>query len=100
MLLLLLLTLLMPHGGQVAFMRKVSIPHACWWYSRALSLLCRCCHPCAQAAFMSYVFGGAGEYTGRDLGAAHRKLIRDKGMNEHHFNLVAGAWGGGEVDGA
>ncbi len=44
---------------------------------------------------MSYVFGGAGEYTGRDLGAAHRKLIREKGLNEHHFNLVAGGGGGG-----
>lgn len=46
-----------------------------------------------QASFMSYVFGGPTQYEGRDLGAAHRKLIREKGMTERHFHLVAGGWG-------
>ncbi|KAG2447618.1 hypothetical protein HYH02_007537 [Chlamydomonas schloesseri] len=43
-----------------------------------------------QQAFMTYVFGGAKGYTGRDLAAAHRRLIRDKGLKEEHFDLVAG----------
>ncbi len=42
---------------------------------------------------MSYVFGGPTQYEGRDLGAAHRKLIREKGMAERHFCMVAGGWG-------
>nr|4XDI_A Chain A, Chlamydomonas reinhardtii THB1 [Chlamydomonas reinhardtii]4XDI_B Chain B, Chlamydomonas reinhardtii THB1 [Chlamydomonas reinhardtii]6CII_A Chain A, Chlamydomonas reinhardtii THB1 [Chlamydomonas reinhardtii] len=42
-----------------------------------------------QVAFMTYVFGGSGAYEGRDLGASHRRLIREQGMNHHHFDLVA-----------
>ncbi|KAG2447616.1 hypothetical protein HYH02_007535 [Chlamydomonas schloesseri] len=43
-----------------------------------------------QVAFMTYVFGGSGAYEGRDLGASHRRLIREQGMTHHHFDLVAG----------
>ncbi|KAG2494239.1 hypothetical protein HYH03_007596 [Edaphochlamys debaryana] len=43
-----------------------------------------------QVAFMTYVFGGAGAYQGRDLAAAHRRLILEKGLEEEHFDLVAG----------
>ncbi|KAG2423280.1 hypothetical protein HXX76_015429 [Chlamydomonas incerta] len=43
-----------------------------------------------QVAFMTYVFGGSGAYEGRDLGASHSRLIREQGMNHHHFDLVAG----------
>ncbi|PNW73012.1 hypothetical protein CHLRE_14g615350v5 [Chlamydomonas reinhardtii] len=43
-----------------------------------------------QQAFMTYAFGGATGYTGRDLAAAHRRLIRDKGLKEEHFDMVAG----------
>ncbi|KXZ51779.1 hypothetical protein GPECTOR_11g222 [Gonium pectorale] len=42
-----------------------------------------------QMAFMTYVFGGAGEYQGRDLAAAHKRLILEKGLNEGHFDKVA-----------
>ncbi|PNH11487.1 Group 1 truncated hemoglobin glbN [Tetrabaena socialis] len=42
-----------------------------------------------QVAFMSYVFGGADGYQGRDLGIAHKRLILEKGLNEGHFDMVA-----------
>ncbi|GLI66033.1 hypothetical protein VaNZ11_009739 [Volvox africanus] len=43
-----------------------------------------------QAAFMTYVFGGAGAYEGRDLFKAHKRLIEEQGLKELHFDLVAG----------
>ncbi|KAG2423281.1 hypothetical protein HXX76_015430 [Chlamydomonas incerta] len=43
-----------------------------------------------QQAFMTYAFGGAKGYTGRDLAAAHRRLIQEKGLKEEHFDMVAG----------
>ncbi|KAF6260661.1 putative myoglobin [Scenedesmus sp. NREL 46B-D3] len=39
-----------------------------------------------QAAFMTYAFGGANEYAGRDMAAAHRHLIPH--LTEEHFNAV------------
>ncbi|GLC34075.1 hypothetical protein PLESTF_000172200 [Pleodorina starrii] len=43
-----------------------------------------------QVAFMTYVFGGAGAYEGRDLYKAHKNLIEQHGLKELHFDLVAG----------
>jgi len=43
-----------------------------------------------QMAFMTYAFGGSGAYSGKDLFVAHKHLIRDKGLHEGHFDLVAG----------
>ncbi|EFJ52678.1 hypothetical protein VOLCADRAFT_102653 [Volvox carteri f. nagariensis] len=43
-----------------------------------------------QIAFMTYVFGGAGAYEGRDLYKAHKRLIEEQGLKERHFDLVAG----------
>jgi hemoglobin len=35
---------------------------------------------------MTYAFGGANEYAGRDMAAAHRHLIPH--LTEEHFNAV------------
>jgi hemoglobin len=43
-----------------------------------------------QVAFMSWAFGGPVEYRGRDLTAAHAHLVKAKGLNDTHFDAVAG----------
>lgn len=44
-----------------------------------------------QFNFMRYAFseGRTGNYTGRQIGDAHARLIRDHGLNEEHFDYVA-----------
>lgn len=42
-----------------------------------------------QKAFLTYAFGGAPNYDGRKLRAAHTDAVR-KGLNDQHFNAVAG----------
>ena len=42
-----------------------------------------------QRLFLSMVFGGPVQYTGRNLRLAHAPLI-EKGMTERHFNAVVG----------
>ena len=42
-----------------------------------------------QIAFMTRAFGGPVEDAGRDLRAAHAKLVREKGLNDSHFDAVA-----------
>lgn len=42
-----------------------------------------------QKAFLTMVFGGPSEYTGKDLRVAHAPLV-ENGLNEMHFNAVAG----------
>jgi hemoglobin len=42
-----------------------------------------------QVAFMSRALGGPVEYHGRDLRAAHAKLVREKGLGDAHFDAVA-----------
>ena len=41
-----------------------------------------------QKAFLTMVFGGPNEYTGKDLRTAHAPLV-ERGLNESHFNMVA-----------
>src|SRR5689334_11742257 len=43
-----------------------------------------------QIAFMSRALGGPVEYQGRDLRAAHEKLVQEKGLADAHFDAVAG----------
>jgi hemoglobin len=43
-----------------------------------------------QVAFMAWAFGGPAEYKGRDLGAAHARLVREQGLSDVHFDAVAG----------
>ena len=42
-----------------------------------------------QKAFLTMVFGGPNEYSGKDLRTAHAKLVAD-GLNGSHFDAVAG----------
>jgi hemoglobin len=42
-----------------------------------------------QKAFLTYAFGGPNNYTGLDMRAAHKPLV-EKGLNDDHFNAVAG----------
>ena len=42
-----------------------------------------------QIAFMTRALGGPVEYAGRDLRTAHAKLVREKGLNDRHFDAVA-----------
>lgn len=39
---------------------------------------------------MVYAFGGAAEYKGKDLMAAHFHLVTKHGLNVDHFDMVAG----------
>lgn len=40
-----------------------------------------------QKAFLTMVFGGPNEYTGKDLQTAHAPLV-EKGLNDTHFDIV------------
>ncbi len=42
-----------------------------------------------QKAFLTMVFGGPNEYTGKDLRSAHAPLVK-KGLDDSHFDAVAG----------
>ncbi len=42
-----------------------------------------------QKAFLTMVFGGTDDYTGKDLRSAHAPLVA-KGLNDAHFDAVAG----------
>lgn len=42
-----------------------------------------------QKSFLTMVFGGPNEYTGKDMRTAHARLV-EKGLNDAHFNAVAG----------
>lgn len=42
-----------------------------------------------QKAFLTMVFGGPNDYTGKDMREAHKRLV-DAGMNDGHFDAVAG----------
>ena len=42
-----------------------------------------------QKAFLTMVFGGPNEYTGKDLRTAHAKLV-EQAMDDSHFDAVAG----------
>ncbi len=41
-----------------------------------------------QKAFMNFAFGGSLPYAGRDLTAAHARLVKEKGLNDSHFNII------------
>src|SRR5262245_64889813 len=43
-----------------------------------------------MVAFMTWAFGGPAEYRGRDLRSSHAKLVREQGLNDMHFDVVAG----------
>jgi hemoglobin len=43
-----------------------------------------------QIQFLSSALGGPIKYMGKDMYTAHKHLIEQRGLNEHHFDLVAG----------
>lgn len=42
-----------------------------------------------QKVFMTYAFGGTPNYSGLSMRKAHEHLVKEKGLNESHFNAVA-----------
>lgn len=42
-----------------------------------------------QKSFLTMAFGGPNNYTGKDMREAHKRLV-DEGLNDDHFNAVAG----------
>lgn len=42
-----------------------------------------------QKAFLTMVFGGPNNYTGKDMREGHKHLV-EKGLNDAHFDAVAG----------
>jgi hemoglobin len=42
-----------------------------------------------QIAFMTWAFDGPVEYRGRDLKTAHAALVKERGLNDAHFDAVA-----------
>lgn len=43
-----------------------------------------------QKAFLTYAFGGMENYTGRNMRDAHKRLVEEEGLNDSHFDAVAG----------
>src|SRR4051812_23856460 len=43
-----------------------------------------------QTAFLAWAFGAPERYTFRPLGEAHRRLVRERGLSDVHFDIVAG----------
>jgi len=42
-----------------------------------------------QKAFLTYAFGGSGEYNGRYMRAAHKELVAEQGLAGEHFDAIA-----------
>jgi hemoglobin len=42
-----------------------------------------------QVAFMTWAFGGPEVYKGRDLRTAHKRLVKEQGLTDKHFEAVA-----------
>ncbi len=41
-----------------------------------------------QKRFLTYAFGGSPTYSGRSMRAAHEHLVKEKGLNDAHFDAV------------
>ncbi|MGF1485244.1 MAG: group 1 truncated hemoglobin [Opitutales bacterium] len=41
-----------------------------------------------QAKFLTIAFGGPNNYSGRTMGAAHRRLVNNLGLGDSHFDAV------------
>ena len=41
-----------------------------------------------QKLFLTYAFGGAPNYPGQAMRAAHLKLVEEQGLNDDHFDAV------------
>jgi len=43
-----------------------------------------------QTAFLAWAFGSPERYAFRSLGEAHQQLVRERGLTDFHFDVVAG----------
>ena len=41
-----------------------------------------------QKGFLTFAFGGPNNYNGKNMAAAHRKLVEEKGLDDSHFDAV------------
>ena len=41
-----------------------------------------------QKRFLTYAFGGADNYPGKAMRAAHQRLVDEKGLSDEHFDAV------------
>jgi hemoglobin len=41
-----------------------------------------------QKGFMNFALGGDTAYTGKSLKAAHARLVKEKGLNDTHFDII------------
>jgi len=41
-----------------------------------------------QKGFLTFAFGGPNSYNGKNMAAAHRKLVEEKGLDDSHFDAV------------
>jgi hemoglobin len=41
-----------------------------------------------QKAFLTMAFGGPNNYTGKDMREGHKHLVKEKGLNDAHFDRV------------
>ena len=41
-----------------------------------------------QKRFLTYAFGGAPNYPGKSMRAAHKRLVEEMGLNDEHFDAV------------
>ncbi len=42
-----------------------------------------------QKDFMTYAFGGAKQWDGKPMRAAHKKLVEEMGLTDSHFDAIA-----------
>ena len=42
----------------------------------------------AQKGFLTFALGGPNNYTGRDMRAAHSRLVNEMGLTDEHFDAV------------
>lgn len=51
-----------------------------------------------QKLFLTYAFGGAPNYSGQAMGAAHKRLVDEMGLDDSHFDAVMENLGGTLVE--
>ena len=42
-----------------------------------------------QKAFLTYAFGGSGQYNGRYMREAHKEMVANQGLAGEHFDAIA-----------
>lgn len=42
-----------------------------------------------QKAFLTYAFGGSGQYNGRYMREAHQEMVANQGLSGEHFDAIA-----------